>query len=174
MLLIEGLALLLYAAHYCLAQPDFRSRLARMLVVGGLAAAFFNVWFFVHELIETGQPAAYFQDFFANRRWTAHVADVNAAGSFFAMVLFIPLGLSVAQKTFRAARIAAGLALGLALWMTASRTALVAAMAVGVICLARLVIARSHRGWRSSAIALAALAGSGRGCRFVPAIPIHH
>jgi O-antigen ligase len=33
----------------------------------------------------------------------------------------------------------------------------VAAMAVGVICVARLVIARSRRGWRSNAIALTAL-----------------
>ena len=112
MLLIEGLALLLYAAHYCRAQAEFTSRLVRMLVIGGIAAATFNFWFFVHELIETGQPAAAFQDFLLNRRWSAHVGDVNAAGSFFAMIMFMAFGLSVRQKAYRLDWFAAGLVAG--------------------------------------------------------------
>jgi O-antigen ligase len=161
MLLIEGVALLLYAAHYCRAQSEFAWRLVRMLVIGGVAAATFNFWFFVHELIETGQPAAHFLDFFLNRRWSAHVSDVNAAGSFFVMVLFISMGLSVTQKAPRAGWIAAGLTIGLAMWMTASRTAFVAAVILGGIFLAKFVIERWRSGRPLSAIVLLALSAAG-------------
>lgn len=156
MLLLEGLALLLYAVHYCRAQVEFTSGLVRMLVIGGIAAAAFNFWFFVHELIETGQPAAVFREFFLNRRWSAHVGDVNAAGSFFAMIMFIALGLSLKQTAYRLIWFAAGLIAGLALWMTASRTALVAAVIVGFLSLATLAIARARRGGRSASVGFGA------------------
>ena len=146
MLLIEGLALLLYASALLPQRSaEFTSRLVRMLVIGGIAAAAFNFWFFVHELIETGQPAAVFWDFFLNRRWSAHVGDVNAAGSFFAMIMFMALGLAVQTAAYRLTWFAAGLIAGLALWMTASRTALVAAVIVGFISLATLAIGRARR-----------------------------
>ena len=58
MLLVEGLALLLYAAHRCRTQPWFAHKLMRFLVIGGLAAAAINLWFFVNELVETGAPLA--------------------------------------------------------------------------------------------------------------------
>jgi O-antigen ligase len=150
MLLIEGLALLLYAAHYCRAQPAFAWRLARMLVIGGVAAASVNFWFFVHELVETGQPAAHFTRFFLHTRWSAHVGDVNAAGSFFLMIMFISLGLSLPQKRYWLGWLVVGLLTSLALWMTASRTALIAAVVVGFICLGKLAITRSRSGPRWS------------------------
>ena len=142
MLLVEGLALLMYTAHYCHVHSNFAWRLVRMLVIGAVAAAVFNFWFFAHELIETGQPAAHVRDFFLNQRWTAHVSDVNAAGSFFAMMMFIALGVCLKQQAYRIMWLAAGLMAGLALWMTASRTALVAAAIVGAISLARMTIGR--------------------------------
>ena len=150
MLLIEGLALLLYAAHYCRVQPGFAWRLVRMLVIGGVAAASVNLWFCVHEFVETGQPAARFMSFFLNTRWSAHVGDVNAAGSFFLMIMFASLELSLAEKRYRLGWLVAGLFTGLALWMTASRTALVAAVIVGVVCLGKLAFTRSRSGLRSS------------------------
>jgi O-antigen ligase len=158
MLLLEGLALLLYAAHHCRAQVEFSLRIVRMLVIGGMAAAAFNFWFFVHELLETGQPASAFREFFLNKRWSAHVGDVNAAGSFFAMIMFIAFGLAVKQTAYRLIWLAAGLVAGLALWMTASRTALVAAVIVGFISLATLAIKRVRREVRSASVGFAAVA----------------
>jgi O-antigen ligase len=152
MLLIEGLALLLFAAHYCRAQPEFMRRLVRMLVVGGVAAASVNFWFFVHELIETGDPTAHFMEFFRGTRWSAHVSDVNAAGSFFLMIMSISLGLSLNHGRFRLWWLVGGLATALALWMTASRTALVAAAIVGSIVLAKTIINRFASVRQSGAI----------------------
>ena len=100
MLLVEGLALLLYAAHRCRTQPWLAHKLMRFLVIGGLAAAAINLWFFVNELVETGAPLAWLTEFFLNRRWSAHVGDVNAAGSYFAMMMFMALGVAITTARF--------------------------------------------------------------------------
>jgi O-Antigen ligase len=143
MLLIEGLALLVYTVHYCRIQPGFAWRLVRMLVIGGASAAVVNVWFFVHELIESGQPVAHFSDFLLNRRWSAHIGDVNAAGSFFAMIMFIALGLALKHRSDRVGWLCAGFFTGVALWMTASRAALIAAALVAVVSIVRMLGPRS-------------------------------
>ncbi len=44
-----------------------------------------------------------------HRRWSAHVADVNAAGSFFAMAMFIAFGLAMAIVAFCLDGLAGGL-----------------------------------------------------------------
>ncbi len=173
MLFLEGLALLVYAAHYCRVQAEFTSRLVRMLVIGGVAAAAFNFWFFAHEVVETGQPSAVFREFFLNRRWSAHVGDVNAAGSFFALIMFIALGLSVKQTAHRLVWFAAGLVTGLALWMTASRTALVAAAIVGTIVLSKMVLARSLSVLRSAATIGALVVMAGLGAQYFVSRPLN-
>ena len=134
MSLLEGLALLLYTSHYCQTQTDLAWRLVRMLIVGASAAAAVNLWFFAHELIETGDAAAHFVDFLLTQRWSAHVGDVNAAGSYFAMATLIAFGLALKDRAHSAAWATAGSVIGLALWMTASRTAIGAVLLVGVVC----------------------------------------
>jgi O-antigen ligase len=160
MLLLEGLALLLYAAHCCRTQADFGWRLARMLVISACAAATFNLWFFVNELTETGAPAAHFADFFLRQRWSAHVSDMNAAGSFFVMTMFTALGLAFGNRVQRMAWIGAGGVIGLAMWMTSSRTALAAAALVGMAWAARALIRRpaSRRHVAAAVVAVSVLA----------------
>ena len=143
MLLLEGLMLLVYAVHYCRLQPGFAWRLVRMLVIAGVSAGVVNILFFVHELIETGQPSVYFKDFFLNRRWSAHVGDVNAAGSFFGMIMLTALGLALTRTTHRVGWVCAGIVTGLALWMTASRAALIPAAIVTIVSSVRLLGPRS-------------------------------
>ena len=155
MLILEGLALLVYTAHYCRIQPDLGWRLARMLVIGAIAAAAINFWFFVHELIETGEPRARLVDFFVRLRWSAHVGDVNAAGSFFALFMFVAFGLALKDRTYRAAWTGAGAMLGLALWMTKSRTAVSAVLVVGALYIVRATIVRSISWWRLVILAVA-------------------
>jgi hypothetical protein len=157
MLLLEGLAVLVCAAHYCRTQPALVPRLVRMLVIGAVAAAAFNWWFFVNELGETGQPAANFTEFLLKRRWSAHVGDVNAAGSFFAMTMIMAIGLALTQRPNRAAWAGAGLILSVALWMTASRAAITAVLLVGAVCLTRLALGRSVTRSKTTAIAAVAL-----------------
>jgi O-antigen ligase len=156
MLLVEGVALVLYAAHHCRTRPWLAGRLMRMLVIGGLAAAAINLWFFVHELIETGAPLAWLTEFLVNRRWSAHVGDMNAAGSYFAMVMFMALGAAMATARSRWAWGIAGFVLAAALWLTSSRAAITAAVIVTACWVAKMALERSVSRRRLAGVVLAA------------------
>jgi O-antigen ligase len=143
MLLLEGIALLFFAARQSCEQKDFGVRLIRTIVISSVAAASFNFLFFAGELMETGEPWARLKDFFLNQRWSSHVGDVNAAGSYFAMTTVIALGLFLLGSKHRLAWLVAGAMTGLALWMTASRTALIAVLALAAVYVVRLAAARS-------------------------------
>jgi O-antigen ligase len=157
MLLLEGLALLLYVAHYSSARPAFASRVVFMLILGAASAAVLNVLYMGSAFAGTGQPLTRFIDFLSAARWTAHVADVNAAGSFFAMGLFMAFGVAVKDPARRPYWIVAGLVCGLAMWLTASRTAVVAALLVAVFCATALIFRRSSSVLRTTTVTAAAL-----------------
>lgn len=130
MLLLEGLALLLYAARYAREQPRFAERLVLMIVVGAAAAALLTVEHVATELLATGQAQASLMEFLAVQRWSVHVGDVNAAGSFFAMGMFIALGMSLTRTHHRPAWIATALVLAGTMWLTHSRTTIVAVLLI--------------------------------------------
>jgi O-antigen ligase len=157
MLLLEGLALLLYTAHYCRTRPHIVMPMVRILVVGALAAALCNGWFFVHELLEFSDRAEHLMEFLTFRRWSTHVGDPNAAGSYFAMTLMIAFGMAVKSSGRRIEWAAAGTALALALWMTRSRTAIVAVLLVGAFYVGRFAVRRSGNDARSVAVVIGAV-----------------
>ena len=154
MLLLEGLALLLYVVHYCRTRPLFPSRLLRMLMFGALGATALNLVFFANELLDTGEPVGRLVELFVGQRWSAHVGDVNAAGSFFAMMLVIAFGIAIKAPAHRMAWGAAGLTVGLVLWMTASRSAMAAVLVVGAVSAAMRIFARPMSRRQSAAIAV--------------------
>jgi len=135
MLLLEGLALLIYTHRYVRAQPHFGERLAAMIVAGAVGTAMLTIWYVSSELMETGAARARFTEFFASRRWTVHVSDINAAGSFFAMGMFIAAGMAFRTGRYRFLWIATVCLLAATTWMTHSRTAIAAVLLV-LICLA--------------------------------------
>jgi hypothetical protein len=128
MLLLEGMALLLYTARYVREQPRFGERLVIMIVAGAAGTAMLTIWHVTAELIETGQARARFMEFFAVQRWTVHVSDVNAAGSFFAMGMFIAMGMAFRRTRYQFVWIATACLFAGTTWMTHSRTALVAVL----------------------------------------------
>jgi len=135
MLLLEGLALLIYVARYTRERPEFGQRLAVMIVAGAVGTAMLTVWHVSAELIRTGQVQERLMEFLAARRWNAHISDINAAGSFFAMGMFIAFGMALQRSHYRFAWIAAACLLGLTTWMTHSRTAIAAVLLI-LVCLA--------------------------------------
>jgi hypothetical protein len=77
-------------------------------------------------------------------RVAAHVSDVNAAGSYFAMVLCLALGMSASERgTGRAIWLATSAACAIGLWMSNSRTALAS---IGIV-LAMTVVWMATRRW---------------------------
>ena len=66
MLLLEGLALLIYVARYTRERPEFGQRLAVMIVAGAVGTAMLTVWHVSAELIGTGvRQARHWSIFFA-------------------------------------------------------------------------------------------------------------
>lgn len=142
MLLLEGLALLLFTTRHARQQPQFVQRLVVAIVTGAAATGVLTVWYVAAELMETGAVRARFLEFFAANRWTVHISDVNAAGSFFAMGMFIALGMAARKSPYRMAWIGAALLLAATTFMTHSRTALAAVLLISACVAAAMTVGR--------------------------------
>ena len=126
MLLLEGLALLVWAARASRADPRFPARLLGMVAISAVGVASVTILIVVLDFIESGRPIEGFWTFAAGQRWTVHVSDVNAAGSFFAMGFFITFGSAWLRKNLRPMRWVGALLTLAALWLTQSRAAVAA------------------------------------------------
>ena len=139
MLFMEGLMLLLVVADTCAGDRGKRDRVLRMMVIGAAAAAALNVSRIVTAAMRQEDPWTSFYVYFGTVRANVHFPDLNAAGSYFAMMLLVAIGF--------AARAPVVAALGTpviaaALWIAGSRTALAAALIAG--CVAGILTMRSR------------------------------
>ena len=128
-LLAEGLLLLLAVSDLCGEAPGRRRDVARILVIGAAAAAFLNVVRIAALALAREDPWSAFLGFMAGLRVNVHFSDLNAAGSYFAMALFVAVGLG------RDSRVLAVLCAGLiaaGVWISGSRTALAAVSIVAI------------------------------------------
>ncbi|HEU4937785.1 MAG TPA: O-antigen ligase family protein [Vicinamibacterales bacterium] len=127
MLFIESLALMIMTADACGANPGRSVRVMRMLMVSGAAAALMNVLRIMNSALAQPHPGISFLIQFATVRTNMHFPDLNAAGSYFALMLFIALGLMRSSPVTGAV---ASLAIASGIWIAGSRTALAAAIGV--------------------------------------------
>jgi hypothetical protein len=153
MWLLEGMALLVYALSYAKTSADFTRHLVIMLVIGAAATAVLTLVAVAGDFAETRQPEISVLDFFARGRWSGHISDVNAAGSYFAMMTFLTLGMGFKDRKWRSAWLATGGVLFLTMLMTGSRTAVAAAGIIGVLVFAR--VATSHSSYLVRAVSAA-------------------
>lgn len=149
--ILEGIAVAAAAVTFFRARPRLAVVLPAVLAGTGavVAAASVLLWYGI-------APAAILRQYATNRyRVTAHVGDANAAGSHFAMLTCLSLGMLLyARGRDRAIWLVIFAANAAALWLTASRSAVVA----GVIALlaAAAWIVWSHLRSRRQALAIAA------------------
>ena len=118
-----------------------------MTIAGAIGAALINLVYAASTVIGTGDWSGELVEALLRRRWTFHVGDINAAGSYFAMLLPVAVGVA---STCRARHwiwlLPGGLAIGLALWMTGSRSAQVGLLAALLVLVTlRVVFTRSSR-----------------------------
>lgn len=144
-LLLEGMALLLYGVHYCETRSDFAPSLLRMVVCVTVGVAVLNIAFFANELMDTGEPGARFVEFVTSGRFSAHIGDVNAAGSFLVMGLFVAAGMAVVEHRHRALLALGCVAILAAIWLTSSRAAVFSVLLVVMAAAATAAIARSRK-----------------------------
>ena len=147
LLLIEGLGLMMAVIAISRTNDAFVPRLVRMTLAGAMGAALINVVYAIGEVIGSGASSNELVDALLHRRWSVHIGDINAAGSYFAMVLPIAIGTA---STCRARQwiwlLPGGVLIGLALWMTGARAAQVGLLLVLLLLVtSRIVFTRSRR-----------------------------
>ena len=128
MLFLEGLALMALTADAGGLDGGRTVRVLRMLMFSASAAALLNLLRVINSALSQPHPLAAFLVQFATVRTNMHFPDLNAAGSYFVLMLFIAAGFlrsSPIQSAAACALITAGV------WIAGSRTALAAALGVG-------------------------------------------
>lgn len=131
-LLIEGAALAALVARTC-REPAMASRISTMLVLGGTAAAALNVY----RLLEVSLRNPPFIDalwsVLVSVRINTQYGDLNAAGSFFAMMSILAASRAGLRSRSGWLHAAAAPVLLFALWISGSRVALAATLLSWVI-----------------------------------------
>jgi O-antigen ligase len=154
-LFAAGLLLLLSAADVCAADPGRRDAVLRMLAVGAAGAAVLSLQRLVLAAVAQEHPWPAFLTYLATVRVNVHHGDLNAAGSYYAMMLFVAAGLAARSRLLG---IGCGILIATGLWLAGSRTALLATF---LTMAAAGMLALRERGWRRSVpvgIGLASLA----------------
>jgi hypothetical protein len=159
--LLEGIALVVAVIELTDATPGFAFALMRMLAASGATAA-------VLSLLLAGGIAPAFrlarQASFGKSRFVAHITDVNAAGSYYVLLLGLACGMAASSRGRRRhAWLIVIVLVGIGLVLTGSRSAMLAAIVTGAGAGAW-AAARRHvrpRIWLVTAIAaLVIVAGS--------------
>ena len=127
-LLLEGPALFLAVVLICRQDGTFAPRLTRVVVAGAVGAALLNFAYVAMGTVGSGADWAEALPVALAQRWTIHVADVNAAGSYFVLVAPIAIGAAAAWNRWSVAWLGAGLMVALARWLTGSRVAIAAGL----------------------------------------------
>jgi hypothetical protein len=125
-LLVEGGALAILVAHALRSRSD-ALRLSAMIVVGGVSAAVLNLYRLLEVSLRRGSLAEALIDALLTLRLNTQYSDLNAAGSYFALVTILAACHAGIYSTRARLHLAAVLLLGGALWITGSRVALAAA-----------------------------------------------
>jgi O-antigen ligase len=136
MMFAEGVVLVVAAADLCAGNVQRRGGVLRIMFAGAAAAASLNVLRLITISIDDEQPWTALWTYFVSQRINVHYGDLNAAGSYFAMMLPLAVGFATRARVFSAM---SSCVIAIALWLTGSRTALAAVgIATGVVALAAL------------------------------------
>jgi O-antigen ligase len=130
LLFLEGLVLVLVVADTCAADRSRRDAVLRMMLAGACAAAAINVLRIVTAAVQWEDWPAVLLRYFMTLRVNVHHGDLNAAGSYFVMMLFVGLGLSWRRPV---PLVLYGVLMSATVWITGSRTALATAFLIPLI-----------------------------------------
>ena len=139
-LLVEGVTLLLAILVLSRRRVDLPRRLAGALLAGAVGAALINIAGLAADVAASDPPlarlAAYFR---GGARLGGHIGDLNATASYFLMMLLTGVGLAAGRVDRRpplaCTHVPGAVAIGTAFWCAGSRTAVLAALIVGLAAL---------------------------------------
>lgn len=151
----EGLMMFFAVLTAATRRPASAARVVMLATAGAAGAGLLNLLRIVNASIAAEAPLQRLLALVATLRVNVHFADVNAAGSYFAMMFFPAAYLAVdGAYSRRVAWAAAAGVLFCAAWLTGSRAAVAAILAVAIAML----VAVTRRGTLPSRRTAAALA----------------
>jgi O-antigen ligase len=169
--LLEGLGLAAATVMLFRRSPTLANTLPRALASSAAAAALSSV--LLWRGIGTAASLARYK--MIGYRVSAHVGDVNAAGSYFVMILCLALGMAMRERGGRrTVWLCLAAASGAGLWFSESRSALGAAGAVVIVGATWMWSGRFNRRSRTALLAgvmLALVAGAAVRARLLQADP---
>ena len=130
-----GIGLLLAAVGLTRDSPDLVRHLARTCVAAAAVLGLATLAAVAMEWSTAGYAAAFLARYLSGERFALHVADMNAAGSWYALAAVAATALAILSARHRAAAAAALAVIGVAIWFTGSRSAYLA-VTVGAFVLA--------------------------------------
>lgn len=135
--LVEGVALLLVVLAWSRRAAGLPRQLAVASLVGAAGAVAINLQVMLADLLAADSTATLAGYLRGGRRLAGHAGDVNASGSYFVLAALTGLGLAAGRRGTRLLGLPAlaglaALAAGAACWLSGSRSALVAAVIVGL------------------------------------------
>ena len=130
-----GIGLLLAAVGLTRDSPDLVRHLARTCVAAAAVLGLATLAAVAMEWSAAGYAAAFLARYLSGERFALHVADMNAAGSWYALAAVTATALAILSTRHRAAAAAALAVIGVAIWLTGSRSAYLA-VTVGAFVLA--------------------------------------
>ncbi len=162
MRLLESLIVFRAAATTASRVPAFGPRLTVWLAIGATAAAALNLVRLWEGAARMNRPLAAFARYLSTERLNVHYADVNAAGSYFVLMLLVAIGLALAPR--RRAWLLSVVLVAMSLWLSGSRMAYIAGV-LAMLLPAAVLVARINRvgvrgtAFAATAVLLAAVAG---------------
>jgi O-antigen ligase len=158
--LLEGLLLFSAAARFASADGRFLKRMGVALAASAVLASAINLEALAASAARSGQFWIELGRHLRSTRINLHYADVNAAGSYFAMMLFVCGALAASGRRAERAWFLGAAVLALGIYTTGSRAALLAcALGFGVVAVAwtfrRARPARRAGMWAGGALLLA-------------------
>jgi O-antigen ligase len=127
-LLLEGVGLFAAAAILVGREPTLGPRVAAMVAAGGAGVAALNVNRLLTVCLRSDSPWAALKAHLPVTRISSVFPDYNAAGSYFALVVLLSLGLAFSDRRLRGAWLFVTGLTGFGLWLTGSRAAIVAVL----------------------------------------------
>ena len=167
---LEGVALLRCASTLCRRQPALARRLTNVMITAGVAVAVLSFYEPVAEALRLGQPIA---SIMAIRRGSPAIPSINTGGPYFMLLAFVAIGTAAASRSYRLPGLMFGLVSIAAMWLTQTRSAIVAGLAVLAAAAVWLAMARGLRLRSSRAVAIAGVAAIAVGVALVVYRPLY-
>lgn len=169
-MLLEGVALLRCASALCRSEPALARRLTNVVIMAGAAAAVLSFYEPASVALRLRQPIAATM---AIRGGSPAIPSINTAGPYFMLLAFAAIGTAAASRTYRLPGLMAGVICIGAMWLTQTRSAIVAGLAVLAAAAVWLAIVRGMKLRASLAVAIAGVAAIAVGVSLVVYRPFY-